>query len=107
MIDADVVEVTLQDLETAAAMVDNLSAMRLRDYEKCLRFGEMMAKALRQGLPLRVHTPSADAMRPQDRWRLPLQEAPEPWRARIERSLTQLTKRFDSPYVPERVEFVF
>ncbi len=87
----DFVIVTFADLELATALeADPGAALRFKDPERWHAFCRNVRAALAEGLRIDVHSAYADALPEPQRWRVPLAEAPEPWRSRIARALTSL-----------------
>lgn len=105
----DFVIITLVDLELGTALeADPAAPLRFKNPERWHDFCRSVASALADGRRIDVHTAHADALPDAERWRVPIAEAPEPWRSRVTRALASLVPRdADRPRATANVNFVF
>lgn len=101
--------ITLADLEFGAALLSDPGApLRFKNPERWQEFGRRVADALRRNADLHVRSDHADKIPYAEQWRVPLPEAPNPWRARITNALTIIASRHaDCSLDPKKVLFVF
>lgn len=93
--DPSVIDVTLADLEIAAAFLDGPSgAFQPKNFLTCDDFGRRVAEAAASGCRIQVLGDGADRMPYEDLWTVPLAETPEPWRSRATRALRVLAARY-------------
>jgi hypothetical protein len=101
--------ITLADLELGAALLSDPGAgMRFKHPARWQEFGRRVADAMRSRTPIHVVTAAADAMPTDRQWRVPLPEAPEPWRTLVMNALRAIAGRHcDCTFDPVNVQFVF
>lgn len=109
LMERDFVIITLADLELGTALgADPGAASRFKNPERWHDFCRRVSDALSDGRRIDVHTAYADGLPDGQRWRVPLDEAPEPWRSRIARALATLAPRGgDRGCDTRHVNFVF
>ncbi|HTK04977.1 MAG TPA: hypothetical protein VL500_05300 [Candidatus Eisenbacteria bacterium] len=106
-LDPMVCDVTLRDLETAAAYLGNLSgAFQPKNWRTCEAFAERVGDALRAGKRLRIIGEGAERMPAHEWWALKLADAPEPWRTRTRSALSKLAQRQGVPPRLDTVEYL-
>lgn len=92
--DPSVIDVTLADLEVAAAYLGGAAgAFQPKNRGTCEDFARRIAAAAAAGCRIQVLGDGADRMPYEDLWTIPILEAPEPWRSRALRALRILCAR--------------
>ncbi|HSD11956.1 MAG TPA: hypothetical protein VLC10_00210 [Patescibacteria group bacterium] len=105
--DPSVIDVSLADLEIAAAFLDGPSgAFQPKHFRTCDDFGRRIAEASASGCRIQVLGDGAERMPYEDLWVLPLDETPEPWRSRATRALRALAKFYGFPFRPGDVAYL-
>jgi len=106
-LDPMVCDVTLRDLETAAAYLTSLSgAFQPKNWRTCEAFAAKIGEALTDGKRLRIIGEGAERMAAHEWWVLPLAETPEPWRTRARSALRTLAKRQGVPPRLDTIEYL-
>lgn len=95
-------EVDLEDLETAAALLGPAGIFQAKNRATAEAFAKRLRAALDAGHRVAIVGRGAKNMAPADRWRLPLESVPQPWRGQARRALESVV----GIAPPDRVDYL-